>query len=82
MSNKTGKSLSESITLNDKFIFVRELFGNQFAEYEAALKHLDNMQDAVTAENYCNNNLWNKFNWTERGSVAARFIDVIKKKFN
>lgn len=82
LSNKIGKSLSESITLNDKFIFVRELFGNQFAEYEAALKHLDNMQDAVTAENYCNNNLWNKFNWTERGSVAARFIDVIKKKFN
>lgn len=36
-----SKTLSESIALNDKFIFVRELFGNQFAEYEKGLKQID-----------------------------------------
>ncbi len=80
-SNKSYKTLSESITLNDKFIFVRELFGNQFSEYDAALKHLDTFDSQTSAEQYCNTTLWNKYNWTERGSIAARFLEVLRKKF-
>ena len=79
---KTGKTLSESIALNDKFIFVRELFGNQFSEYETALKHLDTLSNFTSVEQYCNTTLWNKFNWTERGSAAARFMEVLKKKYS
>jgi len=78
---KSSKTLSESIALNDKFIFVRELFGNQFAEYESALKHLDGLNNFKDAEQYCNNTLWNKFNWTERASAAGRFMDLIEKKY-
>lgn len=81
ISTKSTKSLSESIALNDKFIFVRELFGNQFAEYENALKHLDNFSSFSEVEQYCNNTLWNKFNWTERASAAGRFMDLIAKKY-
>jgi hypothetical protein len=82
VNTSTSKTLSESIALNDKFIFVRELFGNQFSEYETALKHLDTLNNFTSVEQYCNNTLWNKFNWTERGSAAARFMDVLKKKFS
>ncbi len=82
LNNKSFKTLGESITLNDKFIFVRELFGNQFSEYDAALKHLDTLENINAMEHYCNNTLWNKFNWTEKGSAAARFIEVLKKKNN
>ena len=82
VNTSTSKTLSESIALNDKFIFVRELFGNQFSEYETALKHLDTLNNFTSVEQYCNNILWNKFNWTERGSAAARFMDVLKKKFS
>jgi len=81
ITTKSNKTLSESIALNDKFIFVRELFGNQFAEYENALKYLDGLDTFVSAEQYCNTTLWNKFNWTERASAAGRFMDLIEKKF-
>jgi len=79
--SKTTKTLSESIALNDKFIFVRELFGNQFSEYENALKHIDTLSSFTAVEQYCNNTLWNKFNWTERASAAGRFMDIIEKKY-
>jgi hypothetical protein len=79
--SKSTKTLSESIALNDKFIFVRELFGNQFSEYENALKHIDTLSSFTAVEQYCNNTLWNKFNWTERASAAGRFMDIIEKKY-
>lgn len=53
ISTKSNKTLSESIALNDKFIFVRELFGNHFGEYEAGLKQLETMSSFAAAEGYC-----------------------------
>ncbi|MEZ5026177.1 MAG: hypothetical protein R2739_06320 [Chitinophagales bacterium] len=82
VAKTSAKSISDNITLNDKFIFVRELFGNQFSEYESALKQLDAYENFNQAERYCNNVLWNKFNWTSRGAAAARFMDILKNKFN
>ncbi len=82
LNNKSYKTFGESITLNDKFIFVRELFSNQFSEYDAALKHIDTLENLQVAEHYCNHTLWNKFNWTEKGSAAARFLDLLKAKFD
>ncbi|MEZ5054376.1 MAG: hypothetical protein R2807_06390 [Chitinophagales bacterium] len=49
LNNKSYKTFGESITLNDKFIFVRELFGNQFSEYDAALKHIDTLENLQVA---------------------------------
>ncbi|MFN8238274.1 MAG: hypothetical protein U0T77_08900 [Chitinophagales bacterium] len=76
------KTLSESIALNDKFIFVRELFGNQFAEYEKGLKQIDALSSFSAAENFCKDNLWNKFNWNNKTTAVERFMDLLQKRFN
>ncbi len=77
-----SKTLSESIALNDKFIFVRELFGNQFAEYEKGLKQIDALNSFSAAENFCKDNLWNKFNWDTKTTAVDRFMDLLQKRFN
>lgn len=82
ISAKTNKTLSESIALNDKFIFVRELFGNHFGEYEAGLKQLETMNSFAVAESYCKEKLWNKFNWSDKTAAVERFMLLLQKRFN
>lgn len=82
VNSKMSKTLSESIALNDKFIFVRELFGNQFAEYENGLKQLDALTSYETAEQYCQQYFWNKYNWDAKASAVERFKQLLQKKFN
>ena len=82
LNSKMGKTLSESIALNDKFIFVRELFGNQFSEYENGLKQLEILNSFEQAESYCNEKFRTKFNWNDRTSSVERFMTVLQKRFN
>ena len=79
--SKNTKTLSESIALNDKFIFVRELFGNQFNEYDNALRILEKATSYDEAESYCNENFWNKFSWNDRTSATDRFKELLQKRF-
>ncbi len=78
---KTSKTISESIALNDKFIFVRELFGNQFNEYDHALRELEKMNTMADAEAYCKANLHSKFNWQDKTPTADRFNELLQKIF-
>jgi hypothetical protein len=82
LHSKASKTLSESIALNDKFIFVRELFGNHFGEYETGLKQLETMSSFVAAEAYCKEKLWNKFNWSDKTAAVERFMSMLQKRFN
>lgn len=82
VNTKANKTLSESIALNDKFIFVRELFGNHFGEYEAGLKQLETCSSFEQAENYCKEKLWNKFNWSDKTAAVERFMVLLQKRFN
>lgn len=82
LNTKINKTLSESIALNDKFIFVRELFGNQFGEYENGLKQLDALNSYSLAENYCKEKLWEKFNWDNRANAVERFMFLLKNRYN
>ena len=79
--SKNTKTLSESIALNDKFIFVRELFGNQFNEYDNALRILEKATSYDEAESYCKENFWNKFSWNDRTSATDRFKELLQKRF-
>jgi hypothetical protein len=82
LNSASAKTLSESIALNDKFIFVRELFGNQFAEYEKGLKQLDMLSSYTDADAYCKENFWSKFNWNDKTTAVVRFSELLQKRFN
>mgnify|MGYP000849660702 FL=1 len=81
-NTSTTQTLSESIALNDKFIFVRELFGNQFNEYENGLKQLEKINSFEAAEGYCKDQLWNKFNWNTKTPTVERFMLILQKRYN
>lgn len=78
---KISKSLSESIALNDKFIFVRELFGNQFNEYDNALRILEKFDSYDASIDFCKENLYEKFNWYDKENTVERFNELLNKRF-
>lgn len=75
------KTLSESISLNDKFIFVRELFGNNFSDYENALKQIEHLDSLESAESFCETNFSTKFKWNERQTAVERFMELLQNRY-
>lgn len=69
-------SIWDGIGINDRFLFIRELFANSSAKLEntvTALDHLDSIQDAVT---YLKMNFkWNK------AEASQKFLVLVKRRF-
>ena len=71
------KTLREGLNLNDRYLFQRELFGNDKSRLDetiAALDRLDNIQEAVS---YLKAN----FKWV-RSEASERFVQLVKRRFS
>ena len=71
------KTLREGLNLNDRYLFQRELFGNDKSRLDetiAALDRLNNIQEAVS---YLKAN----FKWV-RSEASERFVQLVKRRFS
>ena len=71
------KMLREGLNLNDRYLFQRELFGNDKSRLDetiAALDRLNNIQEAVS---YLKAN----FKWV-RSEASERFVQLVKRRFS
>ena len=70
------KSIREGIGINDRFLFMRELFGNEAEKYEQTITALDGFIQIEEAVSYLKQNFkWNK---TEAGQ---KFLALVKRRF-
>ena len=51
------------IGINDKYLFISELFGNDKTAYDDAIKHLNGFNTIVEAESWVNTELVPKYGW-------------------
>ena len=69
--------LSEAIGLNDKFLFIRELFNGNRESYEKAISNLDNSASFADARAvimiYAGNNM--------ETEAVKQLLDLVKRKF-
>jgi hypothetical protein len=74
---KPLKNLSEAIGVNDKFLFIREIFNGNPESYNQAISRLDgaeNISDArAVIMSYTGNNLENE--------TVKQLLDLLKRKF-
>lgn len=75
------KDIRHFITINDKFLFMSELFKNDKFDYESALDIINNFSDKKSAmswiqENYFANNIWQ-----ENSSTVQTFLSAVDQKF-
>lgn len=74
------KELRSAIGLNEKVLFVKELFNENNEEYRKVLNKLDNMPDLTTAMELVNA-LKLRYAWDDNKDSYKLFLNYIKRRF-
>jgi hypothetical protein len=78
----TIKELSESVGLNQRFMFTKELFDGNPDLMKHALKSIDNCESFVEAINLINERFVGELNWDKNSDVVIEFLQLVFRKFD
>lgn len=81
VSPKPVQDLQSLISLNDKLLFVKELFNGYNLAYAEAINILNRYTAFEQAERFLDLNYAAKNNWKEKPTTAERFYDLLRKRF-
>lgn len=73
--------LTKAISINDKFIYIKELFHNRGEDFSAAIRLLNECHNMEEAFN-CLDELKNKFFWDSKSDAYLSFCDLLRRKFS
>ncbi|MBM3401657.1 MAG: hypothetical protein FJY21_04965 [Bacteroidetes bacterium] len=76
------KDLKNLINLNDKLLFVRDLFNGYSLAYSEAIEILNRFESFESADNFLKQNYSSKNNWAEKQNVADKFYEILNKRFS
>ena len=77
LQRQQAKELRKALSLNDRFRFRRELFGNSDIRMNETLSLINAMQSYEEAEDYILNDL----NWDVENPDVAEFMKIVQKHF-
>lgn len=80
LQNSPITDLVKSIGINDKFLFIKELFNNNGEDYNEAIQLLNNFSSLPHAFDYLEV-LSQKHHWDETSSASLKLYDLIRRKF-
>ena len=78
VSAPAGHRTAPVFSINDRFLFSRELFGGNVADFESALKEVAGMECYEEAEEY----FYTDWKFDSESPVVGEFLAVIAKFFN
>ncbi len=73
--------LTKAISINDKFIYIKELFHNRGEDFSTSIKLLNeckNMEEAFD----CLEELKQKFFWDSKSDAYLSFCDLLRRKYS
>ncbi|OSZ78556.1 hypothetical protein CAP35_09990 [Chitinophagaceae bacterium IBVUCB1] len=71
-------TLEKQIGVNDKYLFISELFGNDTQLYENTIQTLNSFDNYTQAENW----LKSKFDWQEEDENAQAFSSLLLRHYS
>ncbi len=77
MQSKAIHDINSAIGLNDKFIFIRELFHNNKEQYHETIQILNNFDTFDNAVEYLTEN----FNWDKDDPHFERLKELVRRKY-
>lgn len=77
-----NKDIRKVIGINDKFLFLNELFNNHKTEYENTLDEINQLGNFDAARKWLEAKSASKTVWDEESSTVQNFIAVLKKHFS
>lgn len=81
-ANKPALPIETHIAINDKFVFIRELFGGDFDTYEQTIYEINNLDSRSEALEYLATQVADKFSWHEKEETANDFYALLQKHFD
>lgn len=76
ISNSPIKSIKRSVGINDRYLYIRELFGGSADNFNKAVTDLDNLENIQQAVSYLQQN----FKW-KKNETSLKFVTLIKRRF-
>ena len=80
--NNSGNDLKKIISLNDKLLFVKDLFNGYSLAYSEAIELLNRYDNFEEANKFLQQNYAVKNKWSEKQITADKFYEVLNRKFN
>lgn len=74
--------LKKAISINDRFMFINELFREDEDMYERCLKTINNFDNYAEAEFWIKRELKTKIGWPAKNSTVEYFDSLIKRRFS
>lgn len=70
-------SLKAAIGINDRFLFIREIFNNNNEKYNTVIDQLDKLETIQEAVDYLKVNLT-----LQKNDTSLKFVDLLKRRFS
>ncbi len=81
LSEAPIRDLKKAIGINDKFLFVNELFRGDDTMYERSIKTINGFSIYPEAEYWIKRELKLKLGWDDRNEVVKQFDQLVKRRF-
>ena len=76
------KDLKKGIGVNDRFVFLNDLFRGDEAMYERSLKTINGFRILPEAEYWINRELKIKLGWDDNHHVTQQFYQLVRRRFS
>jgi len=76
------RDLKKAIGINDRFVFLNELFRGDEAMYERSIKTINNFRIYAEAEYWIERELKVKIGWDEKKPAVKHFCQLVKRRFS
>lgn len=79
--HRQGKDLKGLISLNDKLLFVRDLFKGYSLAYSEAIELLNRFDSIEAADKFLKQNYSAKNNWADKQTAADKFYEILNMRY-
>jgi len=76
------RDLRKAIGINDRYVFVSELFRGDEAGYERSIKTINNFRILAEAQYWIERELKLKLGWDENKDIVKLFDQLVKRRFS
>jgi hypothetical protein len=81
LHRKPIRDLKAAIGINEKFLFINQLFDGNLQDYSEAVEKLNNAGDLAAAKQLIAADLASRFNWPDHDEHVKSFIDLVERRF-
>ncbi|REJ82914.1 MAG: hypothetical protein DWQ44_02005 [Bacteroidetes bacterium] len=81
-SHKPIIDLKSSIGINEKFLFINQLFAGDAVSYNQAIEKLNNSSSAEEARKYIESEIAGRYEWETASGPAHKFLEFVERRYS